>query len=550
MNMKKLLLTVVLAGGLQAAPVILPNGVVNAASSRLVGMPGSGIARGGLFSAYGSGMGPVVGVSASAFPLQTTLGGVSIRITLGTTTLQAIPLFVSAGQVNGIMPSNAPLGRVAMTITYQNETSPAVMVEVVAVSYGIITYSSGIGQAVIQNVARDGALTLNTLSNSARRQQLMQGYGTGMGAINAPDNQPPPAGDLNTVTDILVGGRQTGSVYAGRSPCCAGLDQLNFEIPADAPLGCFVPLVVRAGEFWSNVATIAISADGGPCRDEVGPFSPILTGGGTKSIGTITLFRTSLRGSLLGFTFDSTSDDGQANFFRTDESFYHANFALPPAGACSISVARASSDPTMIPTIPLPNLLDAGNPLRVTGPNGDRTLPRQAAGSYSATLGGGATFPGGPAPPPLYLTSGRHTVTGPGGANVGAFTAAANITDPINWTNRDQIQMVNRSQALTVNWTGGVSSREIVQITGFSTDSTMSVIASFLCIAPAGAGSFTIPVWVLASMPPTATISGVPVGALLLGGSTFNNPVNFTASGLDLGVLYYGSLSGKILAYQ
>jgi hypothetical protein len=35
-----------------------------------------------------------------------------VKITQGTTSVQAIPVFVNAAQINVIMPSNAPLGRV------------------------------------------------------------------------------------------------------------------------------------------------------------------------------------------------------------------------------------------------------------------------------------------------------------------------------------------------------------------------------------------------------------------------------------------------------
>jgi len=31
----------------------------------------------------------------------------------------------------------------------------------------------------------------------------------------------------------------------GRTPCCAGLDQIVFTLPADTPNGCYVPVTVR-----------------------------------------------------------------------------------------------------------------------------------------------------------------------------------------------------------------------------------------------------------------------------------------------------------------
>ena len=77
-------------------PLITPRGIVSAASLTSPGLPGGVIARGSLFSLFGQRVGPAAGISAGAFPLQTTLAGVSIKITQGTTSVDAIPVFVSA----------------------------------------------------------------------------------------------------------------------------------------------------------------------------------------------------------------------------------------------------------------------------------------------------------------------------------------------------------------------------------------------------------------------------------------------------------------------
>src|SRR4051794_3872553 len=89
-----------------AQPLITPKGIVNAASLLTPGLPSGSIARGSFFSIFGARMGPDAGVSASSFPLGTTLAGVSIKITQGNTSVDAIPVFVVASQINAIMPSN------------------------------------------------------------------------------------------------------------------------------------------------------------------------------------------------------------------------------------------------------------------------------------------------------------------------------------------------------------------------------------------------------------------------------------------------------------
>src|SRR5215470_4589296 len=98
-------------GSALAQPLIYQKGVVNTASVMAPDLPGGAIAQGSIFSIYGTGLGPATGVKVNAFPLQNTFQGVSISVFQGTTTVNALPIYVSATQINAVMPSNAPRGR-------------------------------------------------------------------------------------------------------------------------------------------------------------------------------------------------------------------------------------------------------------------------------------------------------------------------------------------------------------------------------------------------------------------------------------------------------
>ena len=106
-------LFLVTSAELLALPRIVPKGIVNAAGFVRPGLPAGNIARGSIFSIFGGQLGPEAGAVVSSFPLQTSLAGVSIQVTQGETSVDAIPLFVRDGQINAIMPSDAPLGRVS-----------------------------------------------------------------------------------------------------------------------------------------------------------------------------------------------------------------------------------------------------------------------------------------------------------------------------------------------------------------------------------------------------------------------------------------------------
>src|ERR1039458_7886089 len=110
-----LLLTLAMAPG-GYPELIGSRSIVNAASFMAPGLPAGAIARGSIFSIFGGHLGPASS-PALAFPLSATLGGVSITVTQGTATVNAIPLYVSASQINAIMPSNAPLGKVSVSVT-------------------------------------------------------------------------------------------------------------------------------------------------------------------------------------------------------------------------------------------------------------------------------------------------------------------------------------------------------------------------------------------------------------------------------------------------
>ncbi len=114
-------------------------------------------------------------------------------------------------------------------------------------------------------------------------------YLTRLGAITGADNQPPPVATLPYKIEVWIGGVPvTDFRYAGRSPCCSGLDEIIFTVPATAPSGCFLcRVMVRVGgTAVSNTTTIAIDPNGNPCSD---PVSGAYTKGGTS--GTLALVR-------------------------------------------------------------------------------------------------------------------------------------------------------------------------------------------------------------------------------------------------------------------
>ena len=216
--MRKLLpLLLISATGLFAQlPLVYYRGVLNVASSMAPGLPGGAIARGAMFTFYGRNMGPANSPPLS-FPLGNNLGGVVITITQGNVVMNAIPVFVSPGQIQAIMPSDAPLGMVSMKLTYNNAPSNPVPVQVVTSAFGVFSaLQTGIGPGAAYNYISAGNQPRNAMNVVAQPGQTITLYGVGLGAISGPDNMPPLVVDLPTQTEVFVAGHSAAVTYHGR----------------------------------------------------------------------------------------------------------------------------------------------------------------------------------------------------------------------------------------------------------------------------------------------------------------------------------------------
>lgn len=534
----------VACASLQAqTPAIYPHGIVNAASLLAPGLPASSIAQGSIFTIFGGNIGPATGVSAS-YPVPNSLSGVSVTATQGSTMVNVLPLYVSRSQINALMPSNTPLGWVSLRVTYNNAQSNPSPVFVVHDSPGLITFTgSGSGAAAVQNVSSSGTLSLNSNANAAKPGQTVQVYLTGLGPIAAPDNQAPPAGAPNTPVEVWVGGVAATVTYSGRSPCCSGLDQIDFLVPANAPPGCWVPLQVRTSQKnVSNGASIAVSAAGGNCSDPENPLASTVTHGG--AVGQVSVARTAVHEDVgVTNTVDLTGDAIQFVAARQPGGPFVSPpiLAAPPPGTCQVYAGEGEywstgklADSTAITP------LDPGTQFTVSGSGGSRSV---TLANGTAPLG--SQLPLYSLPSSLFLTPGNYAIAGSGG-NIGAVNTSVTVPAPLNWSNRDQITAVSRSQPLTLNWSGAASGEQIV-ILGENSDLRTNSSAVFYCVATPGATSFTIPAPVLSFLPATRPNPLDSTGIIFLVAS---NSVPLTASGLNAGTASGVYKAGKTVIFQ
>jgi uncharacterized protein (TIGR03437 family) len=550
----RLILFAISAAALHAQnPFIYYRGVVNVANYMPAALPAGGIAQGAQFSIFGANLGPST-YPPLAFPLSTNLAGVTISITQGTTTVAAIPVFVNPTQINAIMPSNAPLGTVSLRVTYNNSKSNNVPVNVVTSSFGIFTSTStGQGPGSIQNYTPT-ALPLNALNQPAAIGQVEVLYGVGLGAGLGPDSQAPAVGNLPTQTEVFVGGISAPVSYSGRTPCCSGIDQILFTVPAGAPTGCWVPVVVRTqGTIVSNFVTLAIGPNSS-CSEPNNPLATALINGGQQATFFAARFSTRHDVNVIA-PLEAMSDYASGTIFQQQAGPYNFNpyISLPPAGSCttySVSGYNPSDVPSLPGVMPTGKGLNAGNLMIVPGSGTDQAVPAGLISGFFTGFLGGALPDIAQLPSTLFLNPGNFTLSASGGTDVPAgFNAPFTMPATFTWTNRDNLNTVTRSQPLTVSWSG-IAANSTVFIAGGGVDIPNNASTEFVCVAPAGSSSFTVPTTTLANIPAQHTLASQSLGVIYIGAMPLTAPTTFTAQGISTGQILPAQVLGKSVVFQ
>ena len=525
-------------------PVIYPHSIVNAASFHAPGLPAGSIARGSIFSIFGTALGPTQGAQVSAFPLQNSFKGVSITVTQGSTVVNALPLFVRKDQINALMPSNTPLGWVSVRVRVNNAPSNPSPVYVVNDSVGIFTATgTGFGPGAVHNFVSTSSQPANSTAASATPGQVVTLFATGLGPVTVPDNQAPPTGSLPTQVEAWVGGIPVEVSYRGRSPCCAGLDQITFTVPPGAPQGCWVPVQIRTSHSTvSNFVSMSIDPGGAACSDPSNPLSAAIVKGGT--LGLLQLGRLAVHQDVgVNAPIDVTNDvvGLQATKQAGGPAAFLPFLSLPPPGTCTVypGIGDFLETGAISETV---SSLDAGTKLTVLGAGSPQTV---ALSHGFAALG--SYLPLYSLPNQLYLSPGNYTVNGSGGADVGALHAAITVPDPITWTNRDQITIIDRSQGLRLFWSGAAAGQPLT-VFGVDSDLPTNSSAMFLCTTPAGASSFTIPPEVLSAILPSRPNALASKAVIYL--ELASAPVPFSAPGLATAFASASFLAGKTVIFH
>lgn len=206
---------------------------VSAASFR-----GTELATDTIASAFGQNL-ATANASATTTPLPTTLAGSTVKVRDSVGTERLAPLFfVSAGQVNFLVPSGTALGAASITVTSSNGTTAAGTINIASVAPGLFAANAngaGVAAALALRARSDGSQTfeaatrLDTATNrfvsvpidlgAASDQVFAILFGTGL------RNRSSLAG-----VTAQIGGT-SAQVQSAGAQGGAGVDQINVLLP-------------------------------------------------------------------------------------------------------------------------------------------------------------------------------------------------------------------------------------------------------------------------------------------------------------------------------
>ena len=245
-----------LTPGVTQEPVV--NAVVNAGSySR------NAAAR-AIMSLFGTDLAPGTAFAASS-PLPVTLQGTTVTVTgSGGVAREAGLFFVSAGQINFLIPAETPTGTARVSVAASGPQSQGFEVQIGNVAPGLFSANaSGRGVAAAEALRiqdggsriREDVITFDTASSSYQAVPLDLGteqdqvflilYGTGIRGVSA--------GGVS----VTIGGEAVAVQYAGLQGDFVGLDQVNLgPLPRSLSGRGEVPVVLTADSIPSNAVTI------------------------------------------------------------------------------------------------------------------------------------------------------------------------------------------------------------------------------------------------------------------------------------------------------
>jgi hypothetical protein len=301
---------------------------------------------------------------------------------------------------------------------------------------------------------------VNALTSAAVPNREVALFATGLNGASAAD------------VKVELAGKVIPANFAGRQETWPGLDQINFTLPADAYLGCYVPVAIRVRGVLSNYATLSIHTDSFACAHPLGLRYDEL-----RALDRGESIRLGVFGFGGNYTLPTQSAES-ASFINFE---LHANFVASFAG---VQVPDSIYFSCAVPNGPgfvYSGFGGEGGPFIISGPGGQQAFAQQQGTVQTTTTGS-----------PFYR-SGTWQLSAAATADVPGFTQPFWIA-PIMRAASARTQ----GEDLVVTWDSvGFLPSDVFSVQLNSVDDR----AQF-CNARASAGRLVIPRAILQSLQP------------------------------------------------
>ena len=437
-----------------------------------------------------------------------------------------------SNEVLAVVPNEIPLGPTDVLLILNGVRFPHAPVIVVPAAIGIFTvFGSATGPARAQNISSDATPQLNQLTNPVLPGQYVTLWATGLGAFTMPD------------ITISLAGEAVQPIFAGPAPELPGVDQINFLVPLDAAVGCYVPVVISAGNFTSNTVALSVATSSGVCVHPLG-----LTAGQEMALdqGSGVLVGSMGFGGSIAPSATNLAAYTRVESFTAQFQLRYALdvFELSPAFGVD-SVAPSSCGifklmPALIGEIPI-GTAPAGPSLSLTGPSNQAVEVQANPFGYSFSAPQPPTVATVAQLPPPFFVPGSWQVTAPGGDTVGAFQQVYTLPPQVRWTNRESLTTVTREKDLPITWNPlGYSAQDVISI------SLYGASAGVACTAPAQQGSLALPTSLLGQIGPGSGSLGLFIRPQR--STVFS--LRLTVGGTAPGILSYAFSDGLAVTIQ
>jgi len=232
-------------------------GVITSLTVQSAASTSSAVAPNSLASLYGSNLASGT-AQATSLPLPTMLGGISVTVTDANGATRPAPLvYVSAGQINFVIPDGTAAG--AATVTVNGASAIEAVQTVAPALFTLNGAGTGTAAATAVQVQSDNTqipvpvFTCDRVGcaptpvNVASGATYLTLYGTGIRNRSA----------LSKVR-VSVNGMSLPATFAGAQPSFTGLDQINVLLPASLAGSGVANITVTVDGQNSNVVTIDI----------------------------------------------------------------------------------------------------------------------------------------------------------------------------------------------------------------------------------------------------------------------------------------------------